>query len=160
MDESSNSSISKRTSAGAFICHDEKIAKRLNEESEHEFSDVDDEGDDPYFQPEIENLVRRWRNFRNWSHLRNLFKNQLKKNVQLLRKSHLNVSKVKMDLFGIVTSAQEHQELQPTICIIRLPRRLNYNSNFKDYFELWSKLIEPSSNKAPRQNLWIQMLLK
>lgn len=50
------SHCSKTTSSGTFKSHDEQIQQWLEEESEHEFSDMDDEGNNPNFQPETELL--------------------------------------------------------------------------------------------------------
>lgn len=49
-------STRKRTSAGTFVGYEDQILKWLEEEDEHEFSDVDDEHEDPTFEPEIQQI--------------------------------------------------------------------------------------------------------
>lgn len=48
-------STGNRTSAETFVGHEEQILAWLEEESEHEFSDIDDEGEDPETQK-----YKRW----------------------------------------------------------------------------------------------------
>jgi hypothetical protein len=52
----STSSTRKRTAAGTFVSIEDQITKWLEEESEHEFSDIDDEDEDPTFQPETQHV--------------------------------------------------------------------------------------------------------
>ncbi|XP_022814421.1 uncharacterized protein LOC111357597 [Spodoptera litura] len=47
-------SARKRTPAGTFVSHEEKILNWLEEESDDGFSGIDDEDGDPSFEPEIQ----------------------------------------------------------------------------------------------------------
>lgn len=42
----------KRTKAGTFKSHDDQITQWLEKDSEHKFSDVDDEDGDPTYESE------------------------------------------------------------------------------------------------------------
>lgn len=141
---------SKRTSSGTFKSREEQIQQWLEEESEYEFSDLDDEGNDPNFQPEN----------------------------QLLEDDEVSNDEAGQEL--CVSSHESGPELQPTTkelrqetssespeyykgkngfmwnrkeCprtsrtaahnIVRLPGRL-HTPNFEGYLALWFKLFDMS----------------
>lgn len=142
------------------------ITEWLNEESEHEFSDVDDEGDDPNFQPEIEYLeddeisvteessqeliqepaeeervAAEERTFGEPS--QEVFQEPVEEERPAATEEPSGRFKGKN---GFIWNSQECPRTSRTAAhnIIRLPRRLNSNSNFEGYFELWSKLFDHS----------------
>ncbi|KAH9628687.1 hypothetical protein HF086_008628 [Spodoptera exigua] len=149
MDISSNTpkprtSAHKRTSAGTFVNKEEEILNWLEEESDDVFSGIDDEDEDPSFEPEIQrdedDVISREED------AESILEVQQEPVIEVERQQSSYKSQ---DHYtgknGFIWSTQEHPRSSrvPAHNIIRLPGRI-ITKKFEGYSELWSKLIDPT----------------
>ncbi|XP_055913322.1 piggyBac transposable element-derived protein 4-like [Eupeodes corollae] len=129
----------KRTSNGNFASHDLLMEQWLDDESEHDFSDFDDEDDDPTFQPETEFLEA--------DEVSDELEEPEHEEASPEAPVKLNVHQEKSykGKKGFTWNREECPRTSRTANhnIIRLPGRL-HTPSFEGYFELWSKLFYPS----------------
>uniref|UniRef100_A0A0K8UXT0 PiggyBac transposable element-derived protein 4 n=1 Tax=Bactrocera latifrons TaxID=174628 RepID=A0A0K8UXT0_BACLA len=129
---------SKRTSSGTFKNRNELILQWLEKESEHEFSDMDDECNDPNFQPEtalLDNDEDNEEQHATTSETQNICE-------EVNQHPTSDYYKGKK---GFMWSARERPKTSRTAShnIIRLPGRLQ-TSTFEGYLQLWSKIFDES----------------
>ncbi|CAH2094231.1 unnamed protein product [Euphydryas editha] len=137
-------STRKRTSTGTFVGNEDQIQQWLEEVNEHELSDIDDEVEDPTYEPETQNVEEDVISCEEDPESNLESQQEPVTVVERQRSSHVSEDHYK-GKNGFVWSKQERPR---TSCIaahniIRLPCHTT-KTNFEGYSELWSKLIDPT----------------
>lgn len=135
-DRPSTSTSRKRTLAGTFVGNDDQLLGWLEEESEHEFSDIDNEDEDPNFEPEIQHIEE------------DDISCEEEPNIEpasVVERSSDESQEHFKGKNGFIWSIEERPRTSRIAAhnIIRLPGRTTSN-NFEGYSELWLKLIDPT----------------